>query len=250
MPGHHRARHRARVRKAPPPTRCTRRWDRCTQGVPPQWPMPPFAAASGSGRPALNRCPSRLRPRSASRRCRVGARASTTAEPAESASFGAEAGAGAWQAGLVASVTRTELHYRAEAALAERGYRTGEHDTELLSLHPFAAWHAPSGGHFWGSLGAGVGSLRHRDDLGFRSWSRSDVRLSAYAAGASFPVAEVLSGELRGRRPASSPSRSTSRVAVGFPRRCPHFAGATIAPAWRGVRRSPAHLPSRSPTSA
>ena len=115
----------------------------------------------------------------------------------ESASFGAETGAGVWQAGLVASVTRTELHYRAEAALAERGYRTGEHDTELLSLHPFAAWHAPSGGHVWASLGAGEGSLSHRDDLGFPSWSRSDVRLRAYAAGASVPVADVLSGELR-----------------------------------------------------
>ena len=115
----------------------------------------------------------------------------------ESASFGAETGVGAWQAGLVASFTRTELHYRAEAALAERGYRTGEHDTEVLSLHPFAAWHSPSGGHFWASLGAGAGSLSHRDDLGFRSWSRSDVHLSAYAVGASVPVADVLSGELQ-----------------------------------------------------
>ena len=115
----------------------------------------------------------------------------------ESASFGAETGAGAWQAGLVASVTHTELHYRAEAVLAAQGYRTGEHDTEILSLHPFAAWHAPSGGHFWGSIGAGEGSLRHRDDLGFRSWSRSDVRLSAYAVGTSVPVADVLSGELQ-----------------------------------------------------
>ena len=115
----------------------------------------------------------------------------------ESASVGAETGAGAWQAGLVTSLTRTELRYRAEAALAERGYRTGDHDTELLSLHPFAAWHAPSGGHIWASLGAGAGSLSHRDDLGFPSWSRSDVRLFAYAAGASVPVADVLSGELQ-----------------------------------------------------
>ena len=115
----------------------------------------------------------------------------------ESASFGAETGAGAWQAGLVASITNTELHYRAEAVLAAQGYRTGEHDTEILSLHPFAAWHAPSGGHFRASIGAGAGSLRHRDDLGFRSWSRSDVRLSAYAVGASVPVADVLSGELQ-----------------------------------------------------
>ena len=115
----------------------------------------------------------------------------------ESASFGAETGAGAWQAGLVASVTNTELHYRAEAVLAAQGYRTGEHDTEILSLHPFAAWHAPSGGDFWASIGAGAGSLSHRDDLGFRSWSRSDVRLFAYAVGASVPVADVLSGELQ-----------------------------------------------------
>lgn len=115
----------------------------------------------------------------------------------ESATFAAETGAGAWQAGLVASFTRTELHYRAEAALAERGYRSGEHDTELLSLHPFAAWHAPSGGHLWGSLGAGTGRLRHRDDLGFPSWSASDVSLRAHAVGASVPLAQVLYGELQ-----------------------------------------------------
>ena len=115
----------------------------------------------------------------------------------ESVTFGAETGAGAWQAGLIASFTGTELRYRAEAALAELGYRTGEHDTEVLSLHPFAAWHMASGGHLWASLGAGTGRLRHRDDLGFPSWSRSDVRLLAHAAGASVPLAEVLSGELQ-----------------------------------------------------
>ncbi len=115
----------------------------------------------------------------------------------QSATFGAETGAGAWQAGLVTSFTRTELRYRAEAALAELGYRTGEHDTEILSLHPFAAWHLPSGGHLWASLGGGIGDLRHRDDLGFPSWSSSDVRLLAHAAGASLPLADVLSGELQ-----------------------------------------------------
>ena len=106
-------------------------------------------------------------------------------------------GAGSWQAGLVASFARTDLHYRAEVDLSERGYLTGEHDTGILSLHPFAAWHASSGGHFWASLGAGMGELRHRDDLGFPSWSRSDVRLLAYDVGASVPVADVLSGELQ-----------------------------------------------------
>ena len=115
----------------------------------------------------------------------------------ESLSVGAELGAGSWQAGLVASFTGTDLHYRAEAGLSEEGYLGGEHNTEILSLHPFAAWHLPSGGHLWASLGTGIGHLRHRDDLGFPSWSGSDVRLLAHAVGASVPLADVLSGELQ-----------------------------------------------------
>ena len=115
----------------------------------------------------------------------------------ESASFGAETGVGAWQAGLVASFTRTELHYRAEASLAEHGYVAGEHHTEVLSVHPFAAWHAPSGGHVRASMGAGTGELRHRDDHGFPSWSRSDVHLRSWTVGASVPVADILTGELQ-----------------------------------------------------
>ena len=115
----------------------------------------------------------------------------------EALSAGAELGAGAWQAGVVASVVWTDLHYHAAGSLTDRGYRVGEHDTEFLSLHPFAAWHASSGGHVWASLGAGTGELRHRDDLGFPSWSRSGARLLTYAAGGSVPVADVLSGELQ-----------------------------------------------------
>lgn len=114
----------------------------------------------------------------------------------ESLTAGAELGAGSWQAGLIASFTGTELHYRAPAGLAERGYLAGEHNTEIFSFHPFAAWHMPSGGHFWASMGAGMGQLSHRDDMGFPSWSRSDVRLHAHAVGAGLPIADVLSGEL------------------------------------------------------
>ena len=55
----------------------------------------------------------------------------------------------------------------------------------------------PSGGHLWALLGGGTGRLRHRDDHGFPSWSGSDVRLLAYTAGASVPLADVLSGELQ-----------------------------------------------------
>ena len=115
----------------------------------------------------------------------------------ESLNVGAEIGAGSLQAGLVASFTRTDLRYHAGTGLSGRGYRAGEHDTEIVSVHPFAAWHAPSGGYLWASLGAGSGSLRHRDDLGFPSWSHSDVQLRTYAAGASIPLAEVMHGELQ-----------------------------------------------------
>ena len=114
----------------------------------------------------------------------------------ESLNTGAEIGSGFWQAGVIGSFTRTELHYRAAESLAQRGYRSGEHTTEIFSLHPFAAWHLRSGGHLWASLGAGSGQLRHRDDLGFPSWSRSDLRLRAHAAGVSVPVADILSGEV------------------------------------------------------
>ena len=114
----------------------------------------------------------------------------------QSLSAGAELGTGAWQAGLLAAFTRTDLRYRAAERLSGLGYQVGEHDTQILSVHPFAAWHAPSRGHLWGSLGAGLGDLRHYDDLGFPYWSRSDVRLHTYALGASVPLANVLSGEL------------------------------------------------------
>ena len=114
----------------------------------------------------------------------------------ESLSAGAELGAGSWQAGVLASVALTELHYRAGANLSESGYRAGEHDTEFLSLHPFAAWHAPSGGHVWASVGAGTGELRHRDNLGFPSWSRSGARILTSAVAGSLPLAELFHGEL------------------------------------------------------
>ena len=114
----------------------------------------------------------------------------------ESLRVGAELGADSWQAGLVASLTRTDLRYDAATGLAGLGYAIGEHDTEIFSVHPFAAWHAPSGGHVWASLGAGIGDLGHRDDLGFPSRSRSDVRIRAYAVEGSIPLADVLSGEL------------------------------------------------------
>ena len=114
----------------------------------------------------------------------------------ESLRGGVEIGVDSWQGGLIASLTRTDLRYHAQESLSERGYRAGEHDTEILSVHPYAAWHAASGGYLWASLGAGLGDLRHRDDLGFPSWSRSNVRFRAYALGGSVPLAEVLSGKL------------------------------------------------------
>ena len=49
----------------------------------------------------------------------------------------------------------------------------------------------------WASLGTGSGTLRHRDELGFPSWSRSDVALRTWALGAVLPLADILSGELQ-----------------------------------------------------
>ncbi len=109
---------------------------------------------------------------------------------------GTESGADAWQTGLVAALTETELRYRAEADLAQLAYRAGEHDTGIVSLHPFVAWHVPSGGHLWMSIGAGVGQLQHRDAPAFPSLSSSDIRLQTYALEATLPVADVMQGRL------------------------------------------------------
>ena len=47
------------------------------------------------------------------------------------------------------------------------------------------------------SAAAGSRTLRHRDALGFPSWSRSDVELRTWALGAALPLAGVLSGALQ-----------------------------------------------------
>ena len=114
----------------------------------------------------------------------------------ESLSAGFELGAGPWQAGFVASFTRTELHYRAAAALSAYGYEAGEHDTSIAAVHPYAAWHGASGARAWASFGGGSGVLRHRDVLGFPESSRSDVMLAAYSAGAAVPLGDWLLGAL------------------------------------------------------
>ena len=160
-------------------------------------PTPPFGTASSAGSPGAPRVLSAIAPAVGIGSLSGQSGGFEYTGSSESLSVGAELGAGSWQAGLVASFTGTDLHYRAAADLSEKGYLAGEHDTEILSLHPFAAWHVPSGGHLWASLGTGIGHLRHRDDLGFPSWSGSDVRLFAHAVGATVPLADVLSGELQ-----------------------------------------------------
>ena len=156
-----------------------------------------FGIAFAIGRPGTRARLPLSAPPLVSNLCQARAAVFDYSGSSESLSVGAETGADSWQAGVVASVAWTELHYRAGASLSEQGYRDGEHDTEILSLHPFAAWHASSGGHVWASVGAGTGELRHRDDLGFPSWSRSEARLLSYAAGGAVPVADMLSGELQ-----------------------------------------------------
>ena len=192
-----RLRRRPRPRATRCPTRSMRRSLPSTRDALPMSPTTPSGSAFAGGRRGLRACSPRLHRKLGSVPCQAGAKASITPDPASRRVLVRKLGADSWQAGVVASFTGTDLGYRAAAGLSERGYRTGEHRTEIVSLHPFAAWHVPSGGHLWASFGAGTGELRHRDDLGFPSWSRSDVRLRVYGAGASLPLADLLSGALQ-----------------------------------------------------
>ena len=120
----------------------------------------------------------------------------------------------------------------------------------FFSVHPFAAWHAPSRGHLWASLGAGLGNLRHRDDLGFPSWSSSDVELRTYAAGASVPLADVLSrrARRRGRHRVLCIRHRGWREDLHL---SPHAARERLSRRpWRGVRPFAAHPPCRWPTDS
>ena len=112
------------------------------------------------------------------------------------AGMGAHAGQGTWQAGVVAGITATELDYDADEALEAQGYKRGEHETQITGVHPFVAWHWSEEGHAWASVGVGTGTLRHRDDLGFRTWSSSTLALRAWALGASMTLARLGGGTL------------------------------------------------------
>ena len=153
----------------------------------------------------------------------------------ESVSLALDIGRAAWQAGLVAAATRTDLTYQAEAALRSRGYASGDHETELFSLHPFAAWHAPSGGHVWGSLGAGSGTLRHRDDARLPVLVATPT--SSFAPGPWAPRFPwpTCSPERFRPRPTSSRSPSTSRAATPSRPRSPPCAAPTGGRGLRGA---------------
>ena len=96
---------------------------------------------------------------------------------------------GALQLGLVAGFHRTALDYRAEARRLEGRYSEGEHATELLSMHPFAAWRFTTDSVVWGSVGAGAGSLWFEDDAPpFDERRRSDIDLRSAALGFRHPL--------------------------------------------------------------
>ena len=96
---------------------------------------------------------------------------------------------GALQLGLVAGFHRTALDYRAEARRLEGRYSEGEHVTEILSMHPFAAWRFATDSVVWGSAGAGAGSLWFEDDAPlFDERRRSDLDLRSAALGFRHPL--------------------------------------------------------------
>ena len=113
----------------------------------------------------------------------------------------------------------------------------------MLSLHPLrrVGTRRPAD-TLWASLGAGIGRLRHRDDLGFPSSSDSDVRLFAHRRRApSVPLTEVLSGELQAEAGLDSFAFDIKGGDRDFALAAPRCAASTIALAWRGVRRFVAH---------
>ena len=96
---------------------------------------------------------------------------------------------GALQLGLVTGFHRTALDYRAEARRLEDRYSAGEHVTEILSMHPFAAWRFATDSVAWGSVGAGAGSLWFEDDAPpFDERRRSDLDLRSAALGFRHPL--------------------------------------------------------------
>ena len=96
---------------------------------------------------------------------------------------------GALQLGLVAGFHRTALDYRAEARRLEGRYSAGEHFTEILSMHPFAAWRFTTDSVVWGSAGAGAGSLWFEDDAPpFDERRRSGLDLRSAALGFRHPL--------------------------------------------------------------
>ena len=104
---------------------------------------------------------------------------------------------GALRLGLVAGFHRTALDYRAEAPHLEGRYTEGEHVTEIVSAHPFAAWRFATGSVAWGSVGAGAGSLRFEDDAPpFDERRPSDLALGSAALGFRHPLTSSRLGEL------------------------------------------------------
>ena len=104
---------------------------------------------------------------------------------------------GEWRLGVVGAFTRTELDYAAPLRLRPR-YVRGEHETDLSSVHPFAARDFGRS-VLWASLGYGTGTLRFRDlDPGspYHRAKRSGLGFSTFAAGGAYALRELLGGEL------------------------------------------------------
>ena len=138
----------------------------------------------------------------------------------ESATFGAETGAGAWQAGLVASFTLTELRYRADAALSELGYAPASTTPKFCRCIP-----SPRG-------------TRRPADTSGRPWAREPAACATATTWVSprgpAPTCACSLTPQAPRslwprwcpgsfkpKPASSHSPSTSRELTVFRRRCP-----------------------------
>ena len=115
----------------------------------------------------------------------------------ESLSGSVELGADTWQAGVIASFTRTDLRYRAQASLSRRGYRAGRaRDRDRLPCIPLPrGTHRPEGsfGRRWVPDGATSATAT--------SWVSHPRPTPTCGSGLTpwallSPLADVLSGEL------------------------------------------------------
>ena len=106
-----------------------------------------------------------------------------------------------WLIGVNTRLTDTESTYRARAnALQSVGYTKGDYGAETLTAAPFIAGRTQDGTYAFAGIGAGIGTLYHRDiDSPHSSWreqSTSSLKLRTWHIGGGRPLGDVAGGTI------------------------------------------------------